>query len=185
MKGVSFQLVAEILIALAAGVVILLVFQSFLPGMSGTALCKVYQVILSLPLPSALKPPIKECSLQPTMERIAISDTDAAKVTDQLANKIFDCWQLKADTGKSGITFDCYEIFISQINGNIKESDVTANLKSKNYCDVLPNNFLDQERQSYDCGNLNKIYWQIGTINGTGVTVIVKYDALIHRIEVI
>lgn len=186
MKGqISFQLVAEILIALVAAAILILIFQSFLPGYGSAALCKVYQVILALPLPSSLKPSISECSLQPTLERLTIFDTDTGKITDQLTNKIFDCWQQKSDTGKSGITFDCYEIFINQVNGNITEADVTSNLKAKGYCDTLPNDFLDQERQNYDCGNLNKIYWQIGTINGTDVTVIVKYNALIHRIEVI
>jgi len=187
MKGIAFNLVAEVLIALVAAFVILLIYQSFLPGFSGSALCKIYQVILTLPLPSSLKPSIKECSLQPQTDRITISDTDVGKITDALTSNIIDCWKLKADTGKSGITFICYEIFLKRVDGTIREVDVTSNLKAKGYCDILPNNFLDQERQDFDCGNLNDIHWQIGTINGTDVTVIVKYSGLYsqHWIEVI
>ena len=183
MKGITFQLIAEVVITLAAVFVILAIYYGFLPGFTGPALCKIYQVVLSLPIPSSIKPTVSECSIQPTYERFTISDIDPAKVTDDIATNIINCWQQKAGSGKSGITFICYEIHLTRVDGNVTESGVANILKQKGYCDTLPNNFLDEEQQSFDCGNLNKIYWT-ATIGGSDYDVIIKYDAFQHRIEV-
>jgi hypothetical protein len=82
----------------------------------------------------------------------------------------------------------CYELFFSKILGSVSEKDVTQLLSSKGLCTSLPNNFLDYERTSFNCGSLNKIYWNVegGNFNGTDVTVAIKYDATFsnHRIEV-
>ena len=184
-KGIALKLVAEVLIAIVAAFVILSIFQSFLPGTSNSALCRIYRVILALPIPSSIKPTITECSIQPTMERFVLPETDKAKIIDNLVTNSLSCWQQKANDGKSGITFPCYEIFIKKIDGTITETDYTFSLQQKGYCSVLPNNFMDIERTQFNCGDLNKIYWQIGTINGTDVTVVIKFNAFQKRIEII
>ena len=184
-KGVAFKVVAEILIAIVAAFVILSIFQSLLPSTGEPALCRIYRVILALPIPASIKPTIKECTIQPETERFVLTETEKSKIVDSLAENMMKCWHEKANDGKSGITFICYEIFLKRIDGEIKEEDIAASFQQKGYCNVLPNNFLDVERSSFACGDLNKVYWQIGTINGTEVTVVIKYNAFQHRIEVI
>ena len=184
-KGIAFKVVAEILIAIVAALVILSIFQSLLPSTGEPALCRIYRVILSLPIPASIKPTIKECTIQPETERFVFTETEKQKIVDSLSTNMMNCWHEKANDGKSGITFICYEIFLKRVEGEIKEEDVTTSFQQKGYCNILPNNFLDAERRSFPCGDLNKVYWQIGTINGTEVTIIIKYNAFQHRIEVI
>lgn len=182
-----FKLIAEVILAIAGVVVVFSIFTLLLPQYTGTSLCKYYQIVQTLPIPSFLKPNIAECSISPTTERVDLSDEDPNKILQQLSlNYIYKCWKDKADSGKSGLTFQCYEIYLKSFDRIIIEKDVTDVLKSAGYCDILPNNFLDQERKTYSCGNENKIYWKIGEIKGDDITIIVKYSAFpIHRIEVI
>jgi len=185
LKGIALKVVAEILIAIVAAFVILAIFQSLIPSSGDPAICRIYRAILTLPIPASIKPTIKECTIQPVTERFTITDTEKAKIIDSLTTNIMNCWHDKANDGKSGITFICYEIFLKKIDGDITERDVTIAFQQKGYCSSLPNNFLDAERQSFDCGDLNKIYWQIGTISGTDLTVMIKYNEFQHRIEII
>jgi len=186
MVSISLKLVADVIIALVAVWVIYSIFQTFLPGVSGQSFCKFYQAILTLPLPSFLKPNIQQCNIQPTTERLTLADSDKNKVTDDLENFIYKCWHEKASDGTSGITFMCYELFFGNISETISEKDVASLHSSKNLCGLLPNNFLDFERKEFNCGNLNKIYWNVdgGSFNGNDVTVAISYNAFHHRIEV-
>jgi len=180
------KIVADVVIALVAIWVIYSIFQIFLPNVSGPAFCKFYQIVLTLPLPSFLKPNIQQCTIQPTTERLTIDDSEKSKVTDDIETYIYKCWHEKANDGNSGITFPCYEIFFGNISGPVSEKDVTSLLASKGLCGALPNNFLDFERTDFNCGNLNKIYWNVeaGSFNGTGVSVYISFNAFQHRIEV-
>jgi len=186
-KGIalSLKIVAEVLIAIVAAFIILSIFQSFLPGIGNPALCRIYRVILALPIPSSMKPNIAECSIQPTTERFIISESDKAKIIDTLVAKTMNCWKEKANDGKIGITFICYEIFLKKIDGEITEKDFTIKLQQEGHCSILPNNFLDSERMPFSCGNLNKVFWQAMTINGTDITIIIKFNAFQKRIEII
>jgi hypothetical protein len=186
MVELSLKLVADIIIALVAVWVIFSIFQTFLPATSSSGFCKFYQAVLNLPLPSFLKPNIQQCNIQPILERKSLDDSDKNKVTDDVENYIYKCWHEKASDGSSGITFPCYELFFSNIQGSVSEKDVTELLSSKGLCNSLPNDFLDFERANFDCGNLNKIYWGVegGNLSGTDITVAISYNALPHRIEV-
>lgn len=186
MVELSLKLVADVIIALVAVWVIFSIFQTFLPATSGSGFCKFYQAVLTLPLPSFLKPNIQQCNIQPTTERLSLTDSERGKVIEDVENFIYKCWHEKANDGGSGITFVCYELFFSNISGPVAEKDVTSLLSSKNLCTSLPNNFLDYERVSFNCGNLNKIYWNVdgGSFNGADVTVAIGYNAFHHRIEV-
>lgn len=186
MVSLTLKLVADIIIALVAVWVILSIFQTFLPGVSGQSICKFYQVVLTLPLPSFLKPNIQQCNIQPQTEKFSLADSDKSKVADDLETYVYKCWHDKATDGNSGITFLCYEIYFPNISAPVSEKDVTSLLSYKGLCSSLPNNFLDYERSDFNCGNLNKIYWNVdgGSFNGTDVTVAISYNAFIHRIEV-
>jgi len=181
MKGLTFSTIAFVIIALVAVIVLLSIFRSMLPEIIGKSFCKVYQAILVLPLPSFLKPTIPGCSLTPNMERVELKGIGAAKLTDYIIN----CWE-KADLGKGGQTFICYEIFTRTIDTPITEKDVTDIIKQKDYCETLPNNFLDIENQDYDgCEDENLIFWRIDSIEGKDMTIIIKYNAFVHRLEVV
>lgn len=186
MVSLALKLLADVIIALVAFYVIFSIFQTFVPATSGSGLCKFYQAILNLPLPSFLKPNIQQCSIQPTTETLTMTDTAHDAVAQDIETYIYNCWHDKASNGSSGITFLCYELYFSSIDSPVSEKDVTLVLSSKNLCSSLPNNFLDFERQDFNCGNANKIYWNAkgGTFNGTAVTVDIKYDAFVHQIDV-
>jgi hypothetical protein len=184
-KGIALKVVAEILIAIVAAFVILSIFQSLIPLTGGSAICRIYRVILTLPIPPSIKPTIKECTIQPETERFILTETEKAKIVDALAVNTMKCWHEKANDGKSGITFICYEIFIKKTEEQIGEKDLNVVFQQKGYCNILPNNFLDVERVSFTCGDLNKVYWQAESINGTDITIIIKYNAFQHRIEII
>jgi len=186
-KGIAFKTVAEILITIVAALVILSIYQSLLPSTGDSALCRIYRVILALPIPSSIKPTFKECTIQPETERFVLAETEKSKIIDSLATNMMKCWHEKADDGKSGITFICYEIFLKKVDDGIKEQDVATAFQQKGYCNTLPDNFLDEERASFACGDSNKVLWKAGTINGTDVTVIIKFNGQFsqHWIEVI
>lgn len=188
MVSLTLKLVADVLIALVAVVVIFSIFKTFLPAATGSGICKFYQVILTLPLPSFLKPNVQQCNIQPETERINLADTDSSKVAEDIDTYIYKCWHEKANDGTSGVTFLCYELYFDNISGSVSEKDVTTVHASKGYCSQLANNFLDYDRTDFNCGNSNDIYWNVvkGNFTGSYVTVTVSYDATFshHRIEV-
>ncbi len=180
MKGLTFTTIAFAIIAMFAVIVLLAIFQSFLPSYLGSGFCKVYQAILSLPLPHQLKPSIAGCSIIPSMERLKFK-TLTAGVLEQY---IYRCWE-KSEFGKRAQTFTCYELFIENVENRIVETRLNDILVQSNKCDALPNNYLDIDGISYNCGNQNLIYWKIGNIEGRDVTIIIKYDSFAKRLEVI
>jgi len=188
MKGIdlSLKLVADVIITLVAVLVVFLIFKTLLPTQTNNAICKIYRGISALPLPEFLKTMPEGCSsIFQVVERIRISENDGSKIEQRLADYIVKCWDEKAGSGKSGTTFDCYEIYIKWIDGTVTEYGVTEKLRLEKYCKTLPNNFLDQDKVDYNCGSENKIYWK-NDFEGDDVTIIVKYSAFpIHRIEVI
>jgi hypothetical protein len=184
-KGMEFKLLADIVIALVAVWVIFNIFQIMAPDFVSSSVCKFYQVILAIPLPDQMKPSLAQCSFNPVQEHvdIEIDNTDSTKLA--IAQKIEDCWQ-KADNGKSGQTFICYDFYIRIISKEITEADVTQLIKNEGKCDSLPNNYLDQQYKYFDCGGANKIYWNYegGKLLGRYIVLIIKFDAFHHRIEV-
>jgi hypothetical protein len=198
MKGISFKVIVDIIIAIFAIIVFVFILKSIVPGFYGQSLCRIYEVVQSIPLPDFLKPSISECSTVYKTEKVTIEESDAGVIADRLLEKyILTCWKEKAgctrETGtnpfpcKVGVTFSCYDITIRSIVGSITEQQINNMMKSRGYCDTLPNNVLDYEKTNDNCGDLNKIYWSVegGAINGTYALVVVKYDAFHHRIEVV
>jgi hypothetical protein len=176
LNGLEFSTIAYTLIAIAT-VFVLITFLNYLyPDFVGSNLCKIYTLISSFPIPDFLKPDLSNCIPQET-KRIKVEFLDS----DLLLNYIISCWRM-SNEGKSGKTFICYEIFGR--TGNANERELTEKLKSRKYCEKIQNNYLDIEKQSYDCGNKNLIFWNI-TINNSDMTIIIKYNALAHRIEIL
>ena len=184
MKGIAFKLLAEVVIALVAMVVLLMVFNTLLPGYTGKALCKFYQAVLALPIPNSIKPTISECESNPVEERLTVDQYQKEKVAESIASYIKSCWNEQANQGKYRETLRCYELFFKRVNYEVDEEYVTSILKSKDFCKVLPNNLLDKTDQEYSCGDKNKIYWSTPSIVGTDVTVFIKFDPFHERIEV-
>jgi len=186
MVSIALKLVADVIIALVAVWVVFSIFQAFVPSINGPGFCKFYLLVLNSPLPSFLKPNIQQCNLQPEMQKFALADSEQIKVTDDLETYIYKCWHDESNDGNSGISFPCYEIYFSNISAPVSEKDVTGLLSSKGLCSSLPNNFLDFERQNFNCGSLNKIYWNVdgGSLVGSDITVNIGYNAFTHRIEV-
>ena len=144
------------IIALVSVVIFLLILNSIIPNFIGRGLCNLYQIILSLPLPKQLKPPIPGCSMFPRMERIRIPEGMSTPTT--LTNYITKCWE-KSGEGKLGQTFICYELFLENVP-----------------IPINPGITVDPSVE---------INWEAGTIEGEGITVIIKYNAETGKIEVI
>lgn len=177
MKGIEFSTIAYTLIAIATVFILITFLNTLYPNFVGSQLCKFYTLISSFPIPDFLKPDLSSCVMDQQTKRIKVDFLDS----DTLMSYIVDCWRI-ADNGKSGKSFICYEIFVK--NGNANEIELTEKLKSRKYCEKIPNNYLDLEKQNYDCGNKNSIFWNT-TINNSDITVIIKYNALAHRIEIL
>jgi len=158
-KGIAFNTIIFVLIAIVGVVILLMILNSIVPNFVGRPLCKLYQVVLSLPLPKQLKPTIPGCSIFPTMERITLDES--LSNPSNLADYIEKCWE-KSEEGKLGQTFICYELFMKKVNQPFNEGDITSKLKDE-----------------------NKIDWKIGIISGEELTVIIKYNSTSKVVEVI
>jgi len=198
MKGLSFNILVDVIIALFAITMFIYIFKTITPGFYGQALCRIYQAVQAVPLPDFMKPSISECSLSYTTQKVTIEERDADVIADVLLEKyILPCWLEKAGCKRVnetnpfpcevGDTFSCYELMIRKVEGSVTEEKISSMMKYRGYCDNLPNNFLDYEKKKDECGDLNKIFWNVegGVINGTYAVVVVKYDAFHHRIEVV
>jgi len=185
MKGMSFKLVADLLIALVGVWIILTVMNMFVPNYTGTAMCKIYQVILILPLPQSLKPSVSQCDITPVKENVILRPQSSSELRDKIANYIWACWKEKAKNGKGGISFSCYEILIKSVPSEFGEKEITDILKAKGYCSSLENNYLEFEAKKYEeCGTQNKIYWSGGRVKVSDTTVFINFNSFFHRIEV-
>jgi len=188
LKGIAFNTIIFAIIAIASVVIFLAIMNSIIPNFMGKSLCKVYQAILSLPLPKGLRPNIPGCSLFPGIERISLAEelSNANILTDYLAK----CWD-KSQEGRGGQTFICYEIFMKNVPEAFDETWVTKLIRSRGLCKKLPNSLIEPPPDTalpytpFDCGNDNKLNWKIGIIEGQDLTVIIKYNSTSSQIEVI
>ena len=184
MKGIAFKLIADVLIALVGVWLIFSLLNIFLPNYTGPALCKFYQVILVIPLPQSLKPSTSQCDIIPTKEDVILRPESSSDLNNKIADYIWDCWNVKASKGKSGISFSCYEILIKYVPSKLGEKEITDTLKSKGRCSSLENNYLDFENKNYDCGSQNKIFWDGDKISQNDTSVFINFNSFFHRIEV-
>lgn len=182
MKGITFTIIVEIIIAIAAIIILFSLLQTMIFGAANSPLCPVYHGLRALPLPGHLKPYVPECEgVSMTTQRLTLK----RELTDKaLLEFIVKCWE-RNDYGKGGADFICYELFLRDVESGINETTLTEFLKDEGWCDRLPNNFLEAEGKSFDCGEENKLLWKIGNIQGKDITVIIKYDAFNHRINII
>ncbi|MFH0711018.1 MAG: hypothetical protein V1944_00400 [Candidatus Aenigmatarchaeota archaeon] len=183
MKGMTFKLVADVLIALVGVWIIFSVLNIFLPNYTGPALCKMYQVVLVIPLPPSLKPSITQCDIVPVKEKIILRSQTSTEIKNKITDYIWECWEEKSSNGKSGISFPCYEILIKYVPAEFGEKEITDILKSNGRCS-LENSYLDFERQNYECGSQNKIFWDGGRISVNDTSIFINYNSFFHRIEV-
>ena len=181
MVELAFKTIAELIVALFAVGFFLLVVEGLLPGATGNTFCGIGNAIASLPVPSYLKPSLDQCGLthKTVRQEINYSLTDEA-----LLEYVEQCWKDNKQ-GMGGLTHTCFELFAWEVSGTITESSFTDKLKSEGLCESLPNNFFDSDGLSFDCGETNRVLWKIGEISGQEVTIIVKYNAFDHRIEII
>jgi hypothetical protein len=159
LKGLTINVIIFTIIALASLIIFLLILNSILPNFLGKALCKVYNIILSFPLPKQLKPNIPGCSSFPSMERIFMHE--GSEISSTLADYLLQCWD-KSDKGRLGQTFICYELFVEEVSYPIDSNNFHLYLKDQ-----------------------GKIDWKIGLIQGEDLTIILKYNHETGKIEVI
>ena len=145
LKGIAFSTIIFAVIAIASVVIFLAIMNSIIPNFMGKSFCRVYQVILSLPLPKGLRPNIPGCSLFPATERVSLAEelSNVNILTDYLAK----CWD-KSQEGRGGQTFICYEIFIENVPMPFDETEVSKIIRSRGLCKKLPNNLIESTTTS-------------------------------------
>ena len=165
MKGITFTVIASIILALVGIVVLLFIFEGMSPGFTGRSMCKFYIAINTLPLPANFRPPLPEwCSIVPTTDRIVLKEI----TNDIMADMMVRCWD-KASKGTAAQTFICYEIFVRK-TGQVISEDSTNNIISERYSGIL---------------QPDKIEWKTEDIQGNDITIIIKFNAFTHKLEVI
>jgi len=158
-KGVALNIVIYASIALASVAIFIMILNSIVPDFTGRSLCKLYRVVLNLPLPKQFKPEVPGCSFLPLMERVFLDEK--VSTPESISNYIDMCWE-KSDDGKTGLEFICYEVFMKKVKIPFNEDDITSSLKKN-----------------------NKIRWLVGTVEGEEQTIIIKYNSTASQIEVI
>lgn len=186
MAEIAFKTIAEIVVALFAVGFFLFIIEAMLPGATGNTFCSIGNAISSLPIPSYVKPSLDQCGLAKATKRQELGEL----TEESLAGYIMDCWE-KNDYGRGGLTHDCYELFVYSVPNKITEATFTAYLQENGLCDKLQNNFLDDSYEMTACGGANNVLWimakgsaEKGNITGEEVTVIIKYNAFDHRIDI-
>ncbi|MBN2094662.1 MAG: hypothetical protein JW727_01310 [Candidatus Aenigmarchaeota archaeon] len=181
MVELAFKTIAELIVALFAVAFFLLIIEGMLPGATGNTFCGIGNAISALPIPHHLKPSLDQCGLKHTSARQELQYPLDDATLLQYAE---ECWE-NNDEGMGGMTYTCYELFVWEVSGTITEETFTSLLEERGLCDTIPNNFLDVEKSGTDCGASNRLLWKIGDISGEEVTIIVKYNAFDHRLEII
>jgi len=182
MAEIAFKTIAELVVALFAVGFFLLIIEGMLPGATGNTFCGIGNAISSLPLPSYIKPNLDQCGIKVLSKK---QEIEGPFNEAMLSQYVMQCWK-DNDEGHGGVTHDCFELFVLEVSGNITESSFTDYHISKGLCETLPDNFLEEEGAAKDCGEANRLFWKYaGGISGSEVTMIIKYNAFDHRIEVI
>jgi len=179
MAEIAFKTIAELVIALFAVGFFLFLVEEMLPGATGNTFCGIGNAISSLPLPSYVKPTLDQCGLVKTTKKQELDTIDEAS----FAKYIMDCWE-KNDYGRGGLTHDCYELFVLSVPNTITEGTFTSYMQEHDLCNKLPNNFLNKDFEMTSCGDSDRVLWKIGDISGEDITIIIKYNAFDHRIEI-
>lgn len=181
MKGNAFKYISELIIALFAVAIFLVIIQSMSPGVKGNSYCKIGNAISSLPVPDSLKPSLDGCTFEVESGRVTI---EAPLDERTLSEYVLSCWD-EGEHGISGQTYTCYEIFARNVSRTIDEISFTDYLTQQDLCGTLPNNYLEDLGIAYSCGETNNLFWRIGDIYGEDQTILIKYNSFDHRVEVI
>ncbi|MCD6558255.1 MAG: hypothetical protein J7K31_04495 [Candidatus Aenigmarchaeota archaeon] len=190
-KGLELTTMAFIIIALFAVLMVISFFSKSLPQMNTNVYCQLYQAVNAISFATDKPPLPPQCSIEPRPERRTVGRVEAKDFYDDMADYVFGCWR-KSQQGTVGFTFICFELYFDGVDGVITEKNVTDKMMEKNYCRLLPNNFLDLLNETYyydgvSCGNItnpkdNIVEWE-SDITGEGL-FIVKYDAFKRKIIV-
>jgi hypothetical protein len=181
MKGIAFKTIAELIISLFAVGLFLAILSNMAPSVTAQSYCMIGKSISALPVPSSLKPDLDHCGLHKETRRLVI---DEPLTDDLLFDYIMNCWDGNF-RGRGGQTHHCYELFVRDSPQIINEFSFSAHLAQNNLCRDLPNNHIESIGASFDCGDKNSLFWRIGDIQGSDLTIVIKYDAFHHRVEVI
>lgn len=175
-----FKTIAFFLIALLGIGFLLAIISEFAPNWTGPIICRLYQTGLALmPVSDAMKPSLPWYCLQNECKyrRIRLLVKSNADLSKELANYMLKCWEC-SKRGKKSKTFICFELYSEM---ETDERMVTEWIRDMGMCNILPNNRIDFNKHSFDCGGENKIYWEGQKVTET---IIIKYDAFTHRLVV-
>ena len=174
-----FRIVATTAIALASVAVLLSITGLIGPGFMGPAICGASQAALSIiPVSQENKPSLPSFCLpnERTMERIRLEIDTNKELAEKLAYYIDRCWA-SADNGRYATSFVCYEIYSDKAT---TEKDIVAAMELQGVCSRIGNNRIDSTAEAADCGTGNYVFVGPASLRDT---IIVKYEANLHRIS--
>jgi len=156
MKGMTFTLLAEIIIGVASLIVLLYLFTPFPQALQG-GYCYMYNGFVSIiPFPEESRPtPPSFCRVDEmkTFERVNIRDTNIQAISTRVASYALACWKISGD-GKEDKNIVCFEIYLDEVSGQLTESDFT---------EVIPG----QYRENF--------IWKAGSVGSRSILA-VHYD---------
>lgn len=187
-KGISPEKIAYLIFALAAVIVLLAIYLNQYTQSNGGMFCTVYGSIYYL-LPSGDEPPPlpRSCIPEtlPEIDATQIYAKEKSDVENQLVEYIVGCYQ--NNKARGNITFPCYNLKITALDGEISEIDITKNMAESGFiCNGFENsNVLDAkgtniEYSSIDekgCGTKDQILWNVHkNVIKKGDNVEIKYS---------
>ena len=126
MKGMAFQLIAEIIIGVASLIVLMMLFTP-LPQAMGEGYCYMHNGFVAIiPFPEHMRPnPPSFCGTREMkgFERAYIRETSIELVSRRIASYALACLKVSGDATQDK-DIVCYEIYLDEVSGTVTGQDV-------------------------------------------------------------
>ncbi len=126
MRGMTFTLLAEIIIGVASLLVLLLLFTPLSQSLQD-GYCYMYNGFVAIiPFPEESRPvPPAFCQTREmkTFERVNIKDSNVKSVSVRIASYALACWKISGD-GTEDEDIVCFEIYLDEVSGQVTGNDV-------------------------------------------------------------
>lgn len=187
-KGIAFETIAYITIALVGATLLLMLASSLFPTLFRGLFCTVYSGAGSiLPYVGGAEPPTPEGCIQRAapIESEVWAQTDKDEVLSELAARIYACYKNNYQYVE-GEKF-CYGIILKKMEDSISELEFTNTLQKNKMCDYIQNskyedaneNLLSfEEKTGKKCGDKDMVVWDVASQDnfiGNGYYILIKY----------
>jgi len=179
MKGLAFNVIAYVIIALIGVALLLLIITGSLQTAAKNAYCSAYGgIVLILPAPEGGEPTVPAfCVYDQTVEDVVIREGDVVTVSRKIAGYAIACLK-KTETLNLDGNVTCYDIVMQNVT-DVGEENVTTILINEGGCEVLQNS-------DFGCGSRDQLIWNVdgGRITNQRL-ILIEYNSNNNTVEVI